>query len=80
MQVLLNVYGLNSSKVEMICRMYTDTHGEVAGRTQKFMPTMGLQWGCPMSPLLFSLLFDRTFQYMQERLGTKDMITVVKLA
>ena len=64
MQVLLNHYGVNSTMVETIKRMYTNTTGQVAGGTELFSTTMGVRQGCPMSPLLFALFFDRTVQFI----------------
>ena len=42
MQVLQS-YGATDDMVEIICRLYIDNKGYVAGDDQYFMPTMGVR-------------------------------------
>ena len=59
--------------------MYIDTQGQVAGGTARFTTAMGVQQGCPMSPLLFSLFFDRVIYHIQQHTQATDAISVAFL-
>ena len=79
MEVLQQQYHIDPNMVEVIRRMYIDTQGQVAGGTARFTTTMGVRQGCPMSPLLFSLFFDRVIYYIQQHTQATDAISVVFL-
>ena len=49
--------------------MYHETRSQVttpAGTSPPFPTTIGVKQGCPTSPLLFSLFFDRVSAYLKE--------------
>ena len=57
--LLLQQYGICPSLVEMVRQMYHGLQGQVKGHNTAFDWTMGVKQGCPASPLLFGLFFDR---------------------
>ena len=66
LQVLQEEYGVGADMLETIRRILIDTRGQVPGGNGTFKTTMGVKQGCPMSPLLFSLYFDRIVKYIKE--------------
>ena len=80
MNVLLEHYGVSHDMVETIRRMYVDTKGQAAGASTFFDTTMGVKQGCPLSPLLFSLFFDRVVAYIGEHTDPQDAVHVAFLA
>ena len=80
MHVLLNHYGVNSDMVKTIRRMYPITWGQVAGGTKLFTTTMGVRQGCPLSPLLFALFFNRVVQFIKNNTASTDVVMVTHLA
>ena len=77
--VLLNHYSINSDMLETIRRMYTNTLGQVAGRTKLFTTMMGVHQRCPMSPLLFALFFDCVVQFIKDNTASTDAVMVMCL-
>ena len=75
LEVLLE-YGIDKHIVEVIRRLYTNTLGQVAGDNQYFKSTMGIRQGCPMSPLLFSLFFDRVVQHVTTEVHSRHMLHI----
>ena len=61
-------YQLNPSLVETIRRMYDNVDGQLRGCAHSFRMTMGVKQGCPMSPQLFGLFFDRVVAYVSAHL------------
>ena len=57
--ILLEHYGIDPSIVEAIRQMYVGLQGQVKGHGATFAWTMGVKQGCPASPQLFGLFFDR---------------------
>ena len=80
MSVLLDEYGLSADMVETVRRMYADTTGTVPGVEGSFHSTMGVKQGCPLSPLLFSLYFDRVAEYIRSRVPAGAAVYVTGLA
>ena len=79
LEVLADEYGLDKSMLEAIRRVLTDTRGQVPGGKQPFQTTMGVKQGCPMSPLLFALYFDRVVKYIQTHTTTHDAVHIASL-
>ena len=73
--VLLDYYGLNPSIVETIRRMYLTVKGQVNGDTASFNMSMGVKQGCPMSPQLFGLFFDRVVEYVETHLPAAALLS-----
>lgn len=80
MHILLEHYGVSKDMVETIRRMYVDTKGQAAGASTFFDTTMGVKQGCPMSPLLFGLFFDRVVAYIKDNTDPQDAVHVAFLA
>ena len=59
--------------------MYVNTRGQAAGSSDTFGTTTGVRQGCPLSPLLFSLFFDRVVAYIQARVNATDCLHVAGL-
>ena len=68
MKVLLCECGLDPSIVEVVRRMYQDVAGQVVGDSSTFGMMSGVKQGCPASPLLFSIFFDRVASFVAARL------------
>ena len=79
LHVLASDYGIDASMLETIRRVLVDTRSQVPGGKQSFQTTMGVKQGCPMSPLLFALYFDRVVKYIQAHTTTQDAIHVASL-
>ena len=60
--------GIDYNLVEVIRSMYTGATGQVAGASNSFHMDAGVKQGCPMSPLLFGLLFDYVVQFVKQQL------------
>ena len=74
--LLLTHYNVNPSIVETIRRMYENVTAKVPGSSSTFRMTMGVKQGCPMSPLLFGLFFDRVVAFVSTHLpadSTSDL-------
>ena len=80
MDTLLHKYGVNADMVESIRRLLANTRGLVAGDSEFFPTTMGVKQGCPLSPLLFGLYFDRVAAYVEEHVHTEHLLQVTNLA
>ena len=68
MKVLLYECGLNPSIVDVVHCMYEDVAGQVVGDNSTFGMTSGVKRGCPASPLLFSIFFDRVSSFFAAKL------------
>ena len=64
LEVLLE-YGIGKHLVEVIRRLYINMLGQVAGDNKYFKSTIGIRRGYPMSPLHFSLFFDRVVKHVE---------------
>ena len=71
-ELLLSHFGLSPSIVECIRRMYVEVCGTVRGSDTRVGMTMGVKQGCPMSPLLFGLFFDRVVAFIEEQVPALD--------
>ena len=80
LEVLAAEYKLDKAMLEAVRRVLTDTRGQVPGGKQPFRTTMGVKQGCPMSPLLFALYFDRVVKYIQEHTTIHDAVHITSLA
>ena len=78
-EVLLE-YGVSPCMIETICRMYAEVFGQVVGSSTSFAMTMGVKQGCPASPLLFGLYFDRLVSYLRSELEARSDIDLVTIS
>ena len=65
--------------LESIRYILINTRGQVWDDKDDFDTTMGVKWGCPMSPLLFSLYFDRVINYLQQYIPASKAIQIANL-
>ena len=77
---VLRTYGVNDHMLECIRRLLVNTRGTVPGSTSTFKTTMGVKQGCPLSPLLFGLYFDRVVEYIKSNTQAADASYVAHLA
>ena len=75
LEVLLK-YGIDEHLVEVILRLYTNMLGQVAGDKYNLKTKMGVRQGYPMSPLFFSLFFDRVVIHVATEVQPRHMLHV----
>ena len=80
LHTLQHEYDVDCHMLEIIKRMYINTFGQVAGGQERFSTTIRVRQGCPMSPLLFALFFDRVVKYIQTHTQGCNAIKVASLA
>ena len=60
--------------------MFVNTCGTVAGDMVTFQTTSGVCLGCPLSPLLFRLFFDRVVEHVRATMHPGDAVTIANVA
>ena len=82
-ELLLQHYNIGKDTVESIRRIYDNLQGQVKGCQQTFNWTTGVKQGCPASPLLFGLFFDRIVPTVAQALpadtNPEDLIWITYL-
>ena len=73
--VLVSELGIPADIVRQLQRLYEDLAAKLADAPdQGAIPIrVGLKQGCPCSPMLFSLYFDRVETWVREALGTEGL-------
>lgn len=64
MMVLVEQYWLKKNMIEVVQWMHTNMLEKAVGHKNMFSMTMVVKLGCPLSPTLFRLYFERVSDYV----------------
>ena len=65
-EVFLQDLGIHPDTIVSLQRMYSDLVVEIAAQCGSIPVRIGLKQGCPCSPVLFSIYFDRVAAALEE--------------